>query len=788
MKATIAATIFLVVVAVRAQTPETGRPGAAPDGSVLLHDGWTIHPLGRKTDVGTFPMAVVPLPRGRAAVLLCGFGEEGIDVVDLATGRSDRLVMPRAWLGLAASADGRKLYASGGADNVVRVFADEDGKWTEEKPFVLGPPGNPIFAAGLALDEGRGRLYVCENTANRLAVFDLATKALVTELPTGASPYEVRLDGAGHLAFVSNWAAASVSAIPLEGSAPAQTWTTGRHPTGLLFDPEAHRLFVACALDDLVAALDTETGRTLWNASVTLRPGDPAGTTPTSLAPAPRGRVLVADSDNNDVAVIDASGPIGRVEGFLPVGRYPTAVAATPDAILVADGKGSVTRSAPDGPQPTDRVPGSKTPRYVLARQAGDLRTIPVSELSDLARHSRTVLAGVPARPETRLRPAYRRIRHVIYVIRENRTYDQVLGDDRRGNGDPSLVLFGENVTPNAHALARRFTLLDNFYCNAEVSADGHNWSSAALANDYVQKTYPQNYSRRGRPYDYDGGNPLARPRDGYLWDAAARANVSFRSYGWFLDLESPSPKASVPELAGRFDPDYKGWDLAYSDLDRVDAWLREFRAFEKSGELPGLEIVYLPNDHTSGAAPGKKTPVAMAAENDRALGRLVEAVTASRYFRDTAIFVLEDDAQNGPDHVDCHRSPVLVISPYTPRGKVDSRMYSTASVLRTIETILGMKPLSQYDASALAMAFEFSGKPDTSPFEALPARVPLDSVNPGKSAADKDAALDFSHPDAAPEQALNDALYRAIQGRPSPAPTVRFGIASRERDDDDDD
>jgi hypothetical protein len=434
-------------------------------------------------------------------------------------------------------------------------------------------------------------------------------------------------------------------------------------------------------------------------------------------------------------------------------------------------------------------VPGSRTPAYVLARQSGDLRSIPIAELARLARHTRTVLNGVPSPGEERLRPSYSKIRHVIYVIRENRTYDQVFGDDPRGNGDPSLVLFGSDVTPNAHALARQFTLLDNFYCNAEVSADGHNWSSAAFANDYVQKTYPQNYSRRGRPYDYDGGNPLGRPRNGYLWDAAARAKVSFRSYGWFLDLDSKTEAATLPGLAGKFDPAYRGWDLAYSDLDRADEWLREFREFEKGGELPALEIVYLPNDHTSGTVPGMRTPKAMAAENDLALGRLVEAVTGSRFFPETAIFVLEDDAQNGPDHVDCHRSPVLVISPYTPRGRVDSRMYSTASVLRTIETILGLEPLSQYDSAARPLAFEFTGRADLSPFAALPARVPLDTVNPGKPRAEEDARkLDFSRPDAVPERALNDDLYRAIQGRPSPAPTVRFGIATARAGTDDDD
>jgi YVTN family beta-propeller protein len=776
---------FLLLAAARAEIASgSERPGPQAGGAVLLHDGWTIHPLGKSIDVGTLPMAVVALPRGRAAVLLCGYAEEGIDVVDLASGRRDRIAMPKAWLGLAASADGKRLYASGGADNVVRVFADADGAWSEEKAFVLGPPGADLFAAGLAIDETRGRLYVCENLANRLAIFDLATRALLAELPTGAAPYEVRTDGTR--AFVSNWGDASISMLPLEGGEPARTWPTGRHPTGLHFDPATRRLYVACALDDFVAALDADTGTPLWNASVTLRPGDPAGTTPTSIAAAGDGRLFVANSDNNDVAVIDASGKVGRVEGFLPVGRYPTAVAVMPDAILVADGKGSITRAAPDGPQPRDRVAGSRTPRYVLARQTGDLRTIPIKELGGLARHTRTVLDGVPSVAEARLHPAYAKIRHVIYVIRENRTYDQVFGDDPRGNGDASLVLFGGSVTPNAHALARQFTLLDNFYCNAEVSADGHNWSSAAFANDYVQKTYPQNYSRRGRPYDYDGGNPLGRPRNGYLWDAAARAKVSFRSYGWFLDLDSKTASATVDGLAGKFDPAYRGWDLSYSDLDRAGEWLREFREFEKNGQLPALEIVYLPNDHTSGMAPGKKSPIAMAAENDLALGRLVEAVTESRFFRDTAIFVLEDDAQNGPDHVDCHRSPVLVISPYTPRGKVDSRMYSTASVLGTIEAILGLESLSQYDAAARPMAFEFSGRSDTSPFATLPSRVPLDTVNPGSP--DKDAQkLDFSRPDAIPERTLNDVLYRAIQGRPSPAPTIRFGIAARAETDDDD-
>ncbi len=759
-------------------------PGPRPDGAILLHDGWTIHPLGRAIDVGTFPMAVVPLPGGRAAVLLCGYAEEGIDVVDLATGARSRVAMPKAWLGLAASADGKTLYASGGADGVVRVFEERTAGWSESAPFRLPSPG---VVGGIALDEVHGRLYVAEHAAGRLARFDLSSRRLDREYPAGASPYEVRLDASGKRAFVSNWADGTVSAIPLDGAAPSATWSAGSHPTALLLNDSGDRLLVACAEDDRVTALDTQSGRTLWNASVTLRPNGLEGATPTALARLPDGRILVANSDNHDLAVIDARGDRPRVDGFVPVGRYPTAVAVAGDAILVADGKGSVTRAAPDGPQPTDRIPGSRTPRYVLARQTGDLRVVPVSELGRLPDHTKTVLAGIPPAPAEDLHPSFAKIRHVIYVIRENRTYDQVLGDERRGNGDPSLVLFGDNVTPNAHAVAREFTLLDGFYCNAEVSADGHSWSAAAFANDYVEKTYPQEYSNRGWKYDYDGGNPLARPRGGYLWEAAAHAGVTFRSYGWFLDLDAKTPASGrAAGLAGRFDPAYRGWDLAYSDVDRMGEWLREFRDFEKSGALPRLEIVYLPNDHTSGTVPGAKSPKSMVAENDVALGRLIDAVTHSRYFADTAVFVLEDDAQNGPDHVDCHRSPVFVVSPYTPRGRVDSRQYSTASVLGTIEAILGLPPMSQFDDAAPKMAFEFSGPLDTTAFSALAAKIPLDEKNPGKARAE-DAALDFSRPDAVPDAILNDLLYRAVQGRPGPGITVRYGSAPP-RDDDDDD
>jgi YVTN family beta-propeller protein len=762
-------------------------PGPRSGGRTLLQNGWTLSPIGTAIETGTFPMALAPLSGRRAAVLLCGFAEEGIDIVDFSTGQRQRLPMPKAWLGLVASKDGRKLYASGAADNLVRIFEEREAGWRPAGELKIASPEAQAFAAGLHLDEARERLLVCENRAGKLALFDLKSGTLLAEFPAGPDPYAVTATRDGSRAFVSNWSASSVSEIAMDLSSPRVEIPTGAHPTALLLDRAEQTLFVACAQDDLVAAIGVEDRKPRWQISVTLTTGDREGATPTSLALSPDGRRLyVANSDNNAIAVVDIESSPPRVEGFLPVGRYPTAVAVEENGdLLVADAKEAKTYANPNGPQPTNHRGSAANPSYILNLLKGDVREVSAAELAHLDRRTRQVLEDRPVRPQPLASAAFSKIRHVIYVIKENRTYDQVLGDEPRGNGDPSLVLFGERNSPNHHALAREFTLLDNFYVNAEVSADGHNWSTAAFSNDYVEKLYPQSYSNRGPDYDFEGGRDIAVPRAGYLWDSAARAGISYRSYGEFLENgETPDAPAWThrPSLEGHFDPRYRAFDTSYPDALRIREWLSEFNEFEKNGNLPALEIVHLPNDHTAGTTPGAHTPEAMMADNDAALGALVEAVTRSRDFRDTVIFVLEDDAQNGPDHVDCHRSPAFVISAYTPRGKTDSRMYCTASVIATIERILGLPPLSQYDERAPLLAFEFSGPFDPRPYAARSETISTETRNPGNAPMARESLrLDLSHPDAGPDALVNEILYQALQHRSAPAPRVRFGVRDLE-------
>jgi phospholipase C len=380
-------------------------------------------------------------------------------------------------------------------------------------------------------------------------------------------------------------------------------------------------------------------------------------------------------------------------------------------------------------------------------------------------------------------------IKYVIYIIRENRTYDQVFGDMSQGNGDPSLVMFGEKVTPNAHKLAREFVLLDNLYCNGQVSRDGHPWSTMAYHTDYIARDWHLTYSRRAGVRDDDEGN-LSRGPSGYLWDACARNGIGYRSYGEYgkrvsQDDGSFKMEAAVPGLVGHICPDYgvaKKKGQVVRDTDNVDVFLREYREFEKNGTMPRFIVMSLGEDHTKGTTPGAHTPQACVASNDLALGRLVEAVSHSKLWPQTAIFVIEDDAQNGPDHVDAHRTVGLVISPFTKRRALDSTQYSTVSLIRTMELILGLPPLSQYDAAARPMFESFTDNADLTAYEHVPAQIDLSATNPKNAyGAERSARMDFSEYDLVDDFELNEILWRAVRGSDAPVPpAVRRAIANR--------
>jgi hypothetical protein len=474
---------------------------------------------------------------------------------------------------------------------------------------------------------------------------------------------------------------------------------------------------------------------------------------------------------------------------------------------MVLSGKGLTAVPNPRGPQPTAPREGST---YIAGMLNGALSILKRPDAPQLAKLTERVFAisaynegrreAPPGRPEGSPIPGRvgepSPIKHVFYVIRENRTYDQVLGDLPQGNGDPNLTLFGEETTPNAHAIAREFVLFDNFYVDAEVSNDGHAYSTAAYATDAVEKLWPTLYANRGGLYLSEGGHEirnnygnLAAPADGYIWDFASRAGVSVRSYGEFASWETTGGpiSATVPGLVGKVHPTYAPYDLSIPDNERIDAWLEEFARFEKQGGLPQLNIIRLGNDHTTGTAPGKPTPRAMVAENDIALGRLVEAISKSRFWPESVVLVLEDDAQNGPDHVDAHRSVLLLASPWAKRAAVDSTLYTTSGVLRTIELILGLPPMSQYDAAATPMFAAFAAKPDPTPYSVRPARVSLTETNredaPGAQAS---LRMNLIEADLAPERELNEILWQSIRGPDSvmPAP-IRAAFVRPIADDD---
>ncbi|MHB1556548.1 MAG: beta-propeller fold lactonase family protein [Isosphaeraceae bacterium] len=815
----ILAALGIVPAIVNAQ--ETPRFAGPTERGFLLPNGWKLEPAGEHVILADLPLNIVPLDDNRRVLVATdGFNKHELTLINLAEKKVvARQETRQSWFGLARDRETGRIWWSGGGADVLHAYRLEGDTLARTDPAEPLPAPRAArtaaprhFRAGIALDARRRVLYSLDLDGGTIHVIEPDTLKAVRSAPAGVKPYDVAIARSGEQLFVSDWASREVRVLePAELRTVARI-AVGEHPNQIAVHPSDDRIFVACASSNCVSVIDTRRGIVTETIHTALFPRAPEGSTPDALAIAPDGKTLyVANADNNCIAAIDIAAP-GRsqVKGFIPTGWYPTAVAVTPDGknLLVGVGKGNITKANPIDPdkakaaaRPGETYRGRLYP-YIGTTLSGALSIVPVPDDRSLARYTETVYRNCPysdklltdaPHPEKTAIPTKvgepSPIQHVLYIIKENRTYDQVFGDLSRGNGDPSLVMFGRDVTPNHHKLAEEFVILDNLYCNGHVSADGHPWSTMAYNTDYVARNWALTYSSRAGIHDDDEGE-LSNAPSGYLWDACARAGLSYRSYGEYgRRVSQPDGslriEGAVPGLVGHMGPDY-GVPAARGahvrDTDRAETFLKEFREFEEKGTLPRFMVMSLGEDHTSGTRPGSFTPQACVASNDLALGRIVDAVTHSKSWPRMAIFVIEDDAQNGPDHVDAHRTVGLVISPYTRRKHLDSSQYSTVSMIRTMELILGLSPLSQYDAAARPMFASFTDRPDLASYGAEPARIDLNAVNaPTAYGAERSMKMDFDEYDRVDDFELNEILWRAIKGKDAPIPpAVRRAIAYR--------
>jgi DNA-binding beta-propeller fold protein YncE len=757
-----------------------------------------------------------------------------------------------SYTGLVFSPDGRRIYLSN-VNGSIKVFGvGPEGTVQGLVAWALPPAGAPRrkeeIPSGLAVSPDGKRLYVALNLSNRLAELDTANGQILRLVDVGVAPFDVVL--VGGKAYVSNWGGRRpqpgdvtgpagrgtlvkvdpVRFIANEGSLSVVDLASGRvvkeilvhlHSSALAVSPNRKYVVCANAASDNLSVIDTRRDEVVETISAKPHPADLFGASPNALAFDRKGKTLyVANGTQNAVAVVRfAPGrKASRLLGLVPTGWWP-------GALLVDDRDGRlIVANIKVLPEAKELDKATNAPGYNTHQYRGSLSLIPLPRPADLPAMTRTVWANyhrerlaealLPPRPGRPAQPVPERIgepsvfKHVVYVIKENRTYDQVLGDVAEGNGDPALTLFGARVTPNQHKLVRDFVLLDNTYCNGILSADGHQWSTTAFSTDYMERSYS------GWPRSYPDGmgedeaDALAYAPTGFLWDNALRHGRSLRSYGEFgmhqvrwadprregepdwtanwREYNDPrgeivyQSEPAVESLRPYLAKDTVGWNMAVPDQFRARYFLEELEKFEREGEMPSLILICLPDDHTSGTKEGSPTPAACAADNDLAFGRIVEGISKSRFWKDTVVFGIEDDPQNGWDHVSGYRTAAYIASPYTKRGQVVSTFYNTVSLLRTIEQILGLPPMNQFDAAAVPMTDCFTDTPDARPFDAVPNIIPLDEMNPPppqikdkllRQQALQSARLNFRRIDACPEDVLNRILWHAVKGSAAPYP-----------------
>lgn len=781
---------------------------------VHLPNGWALTPAGKSLPLGDLPLNMAVSPSKKLiAVTNNGQSVQSLQLIDTRKDvLLDSVILPKSWYGLKFSADGKMLYASGGNDNRILLFAVKNNKLLLKDSIILGKKWPVrISPAGIELDDAANIIYVVTKENNSLYCVDLTTKKILNQIKLEGEAYACLLSPDKKKLYISCWGCDKVLVVDTRSKTIVQEIRVGDNPNELCQTKNGKYLFVANANDNAVSVIDTRENKVIEVLNAALYPSSPSGSTSNGVAISDNENMLyVANADNNCLAVFDISNPgFSKSKGFIPTGWYPTSVKVIGRKIFVANGKGFSSMANPYGPDPMKKKEevlyqeGDKSKpvdvQYIGGLFKGTMSIIHEPSPNQLGIFSQAVYhnsayketeaamsKGVEGNPVPMKQGETSPIKYVFYLIKENRTYDQVLGDVKEGNGDSSLVLFGENITPNLHKLVKDFVLIDNFYCDGEVSADGHEWSMGAYATDYLEKTWPTSYGGRGGNYDGEGMRTVANNKT-YIWDQCREKNISYRTYGEFTD----AVKANIPVLEGHFSPTYAGWDLSIKDTSRFYAWKKEFDSLLVINAVPQFNTLRFGNDHTEGLKKGKPTPYAHVADNDLAVGMFIEYLSKSPIWNKSAVFIVEDDAQNGPDHVDAHRTTAYVAGGFVKRGFVDHTMYSTSSMLRTMELILGLSPMSQYDAAAEPMWRCFSTTANLTPFISLPSNIDLELKNTAVNKWQKKSeTFNFSKEDAIPDMEFNMVLWHGLKGDaislPSPRRAAFLKVNKKKEDDDD--
>jgi len=777
---------------------------------VTLPNGWKLSPHGSSVALGDLPLNVVVSPDQRYLLVTNnGQSVQSLQLIDAATNQVlDSQKLPKSWYGLKVAGDSKTIFVSGGNDNCIRVFHIAAGKLVEQEKIALTTDLKAtISPAGIEYDDATGMLYVVTKENNSLYVVDAAKKGVLSVHILPAEAFTCLLDKKKDLLYISVWGARQILPFEIKTKTFAKPIAVGDHPNELVLTKNGNVMFVANANDNSVSVVDLRIGKEIEVLNAALFPNALEGSSTNGLVlSADEERLYVSNADNNCLAVFEVE-KLGQSKslGFIPVGWYPTSLKIVKGKLYVANGKGFSSFANPKGPNPivkkqtvtyqkSDNTATAPS-EYIGGLMKGTMSIFKEPSTQELAVLSEAVYLNTPYNKDIEMNAAGEKgnpipmkvgeaspIKYVYYILKENRTYDQVLSDVAGGNGDTTLLLFGEKYTPNQHKLVKDFVLLDNFYVDGEVSSDGHNWSTSAHATDYLEKTWPTSYGGRGGKYDGEGNRDIANPKNGFIWDYAKRAGISYRTYGEFATGFKPN----IPAIKDHFCPDFASFNQDVMDTTRFHAWKRDFDRLLSLNQVPRFNSMQFPNDHTEGQRLGKKTPFAYVADNDYAIGLFIEHLSKSPIWKETAVFIVEDDAQNGPDHVDAHRTTAYVAGGFVKRGFVDHTPYSTSSMLRTIELILGLPPMSQYDAAAMPMFRSFTATPNLTPFVHEKPRTNLFELNVKDTpSAQKSAKFDFKKVDSVPDLEFSEVIWKAVKGEDSvmPAPRRAAILATTEID-----